>query len=144
MPGYSYAVTAAAPAPRVWQVLTAVEDWPSLAESMTSVRGLDGPGLAVGARFEVRQPRLRPAVWTVTGLVEGTSFTWESRAPGVVSRARHLLEPSGDGTALTLGLEQSGVLAWPLAFLLGGTIRRYLALEGQGIRSRSEQAAPAS
>jgi hypothetical protein len=139
MPAYSYALTVAAPAPRVWKVLSAVEDWPGLTGSMTSVRGLDGPRLAVGARFAVHQPRLPPAVWTVTGLAEGASFTWESRAPGVVSRARHLLEPAAGGTSLTLGLEQSGVLAWPLAFLLGGTVRRYLALEGQGIGARSEQ-----
>lgn len=139
MPTYSYALTVDAPASRVWQVLTEVENWPDLTASMTSVRGLDGPRPAVGARFEIRQPRLRKAVWTVTRLDEGTAFVWESRAPGVVSRGAHLLEPDGDRTALTLTIDQSGVLAWPIGLLAGSTVRRYLMLEAQGIKSRSEQ-----
>lgn len=139
VPTYAYAMTVDAPAPRVWQVLTEVESWPDLTTSMTSVHGLDGPRPAVGARFEIRQPKLRKAVWTVTRLDEGTAFDWESHAPGVVSSGAHLLEPDGDRTVLTLTIEQSGVLAWPIGLLAGGTIRRYLALEAQGIKSRSEQ-----
>lgn len=139
MPTYASALTIAAPAARVWEVLAEVEKWPELTESMTSVRGLDGPALAAGARFAVRQPRLRPAVWTVTEIDEGTSFTWESRAPGVRSRAVHGLEPAGDGTRLTLTLDQSGVLAWPLGMLFGDTIRRYLSLEAEGVKRRAEQ-----
>ncbi|SHM19398.1 SRPBCC family protein [Actinacidiphila paucisporea] len=141
MPTYSYASTIAAPAPRVWQILTDVERWPELTASMTSVRGLDTPRPTLGARFDVRQPKLRKALWTVTRVDEGTSFVWESRAPGVLSRATHLVEPDGDGTRLTLTLDQSGFLAWPIGFLAGGLVRRYLALEAQGIRSRSEQPA---
>lgn len=135
MPTYVYALTVDAPASRVWQVLTDVEHWPELTASMTSVRGLDGPRPAPGARFEVRQPRLRRAVWTVTRLDEGTAFDWESRAPGVRSRGTHLLEPDGSATRLTLTIDQSGVLAWPVALLAGTMIRRYLALEARGIAS---------
>jgi uncharacterized membrane protein len=143
VPSYAYAVTISAPAARVWQVLAAPEKWPELTPSMTSVRGLAGPGLSVGARFTVRQPRLRPAVWQVTALDEGTSFVWEARAPGARSRAGHVLEPAGDATRMTLTLDQSGALSWPIAFLLGPTIRRYLSLEGDGIKRRSEQPPPA-
>ncbi|MFI0943047.1 SRPBCC family protein [Streptomyces sp. NPDC021020] len=139
MPSYAYAVTIAAPAARVWQVLSAPEKWPELTPSMTSVRGLAGPDLTLGARFAVRQPRLREAIWQVTALDEGTSFTWETRAPGAASRGGHVLEPDGTATRLSLTLDQSGALSWPLAFLLGSTIRRYLALEGDGIKSRAEQ-----
>ncbi|MFI0723071.1 SRPBCC family protein [Streptomyces sp. NPDC021224] len=141
MPSYAYSATIAAPAARVWEVLAAPEKWPELTPAMTSVRGLAGPDLSLGARFAVRQPRLRPAVWQVTALDEGTSFTWESRAPGAVSRAGHVVEPEGTGTRLTLTLDQSGVLSWPVGFLLGSTIRRYLALEGEGIKRRTEQPA---
>jgi uncharacterized membrane protein len=139
VPTYSYALTVGAPATRVWQVLIDVEHWPELTASMTSVRGLDGTRPALGARFDVRQPKLRKAVWTVTQFDEGTSFVWESHAPGVVSRGTHLLEPDGDSTRLTLTIDQSGVLAWPIGLLAGGTVRRYLTLEAQGVRSRSEQ-----
>ncbi|WP_327292640.1 SRPBCC family protein [Streptomyces sp. NBC_01198] len=139
MPTYSYTLTIDAPAPRVWQILTDVERWPDLTTSMTSVRGLDGPRPALGARFEVRQPKLRKAIWTVTQLDEGTSFTWEAREPGIVSRGAHLVEPDGEGTRLTLTIDQSGLLAWPVGLLAGSTIRRYVTLEAEGIKSRSEQ-----
>ncbi|WUH95181.1 SRPBCC family protein [Streptomyces sp. NBC_00433] len=141
MPTYSYAVSVSAPAPRVWQILTDVEHWPDLTASMTSVRGLDGPRPTLGARFDVRQPKLRKALWTVIRIDEGASFVWESRAPGVLSRATHLVEPDGATARLTLTLDQSGVLAWPIGFLAGGLVRRYLALEAEGIRSHSERPA---
>lgn len=144
MPTYAYALTVDAPAPRVWEVLTDVEHWPELTASMTSVRGLDGPRPAPGARFEIRQPRLRRAVWTVTRLDEGTAFDWESRAPGVLSRGSHLLEPDGSATRLTLTIDQSGVLAWPIAFVAARTIRRYLAMEGRGIAARASGGATAA
>lgn len=139
MPTYSHSVTVAAPPERVWQVVTDVERWPELTASMTSVRGLDGPAPAVGSRFAVRQPRLRPAVWTVTELAENTALVWENSAPGVRSRAGHLLEPAGGGTLLTLTLDQTGVLAWPFGLLLGSTVRRYMGMEADGLKSRSEQ-----
>ena len=139
MPTYSHSVTVAAPPQRVWQVVADVESWPELTASMTSVRGLDGPAPQVGARFAVRQPRLRPAVWTVTELAEGAALVWENRAPGVRSSAGHLLEPAEGGTLLTLTLDQTGVLAWPFGLLLGSTVRRYMAMEAAGLKSRSEQ-----
>ncbi|CAG6396596.1 SRPBCC family protein [Streptomyces cocklensis] len=137
VPAYAYSLTVDAPAPRVWQVLTEVEHWPELTASMTSVRGLDGPRPVLGARFEVRQPRLRRAVWTVTRLDEGTAFDWESRAPGVLSRGTHLLEPDGSATRLTLAIDQTGILAWPIALLAGTMIRRYVAMEARGIAAAS-------
>nr|WSX73028.1 SRPBCC family protein [Streptomyces sp. NBC_00899]WSX80906.1 SRPBCC family protein [Streptomyces sp. NBC_00899] len=137
VPAYAYSLTVDAPAPRVWQVLTEVEHWPELTASMTSVRGLDGPRPVLGARFEVRQPRLRRAVWTVTRLDEGTAFDWESRAPGVLSRGTHLLEPDGSATRLTLTIDQTGILAWPIALLAGTMIRRYVAMEARGIAAAS-------
>jgi hypothetical protein len=139
VPTYSHSVTIAASPLRVWEVVAAVERWPELTASMTSVRGLDGAAPAVGARFSVRQPRLRPTVWTVTELSEGSTLVWESRSPGVRSRAGHYVEPAPEGARLTLTLDQTGVLAWPFGILLGSTIRRYLSLEANGLKSGSER-----
>ena len=66
-----------------------VERWPEWTASVTSLKALDGPGLAVGKRFEIKQPRLPKLVWEVTALDEGTSWTWEQRSPGGRTIAVH-------------------------------------------------------
>ena len=71
------AVDIEAPANLVWDVFCDVEHWPAWTASVTSLKALDGPGLAVGRRFEIKQPRLPKLVWEVTALDEGSSWTWE-------------------------------------------------------------------
>ena len=71
-----------APPTLVWDVFTDVERWPEWTASVSSLTALDGPGLAVRKRFEIKQPRLPKLVWEVTDLVEGTSWTWVQRSPG--------------------------------------------------------------
>ena len=61
-----------ASAPLVWDVFSDVERWPDWTASVTSLKALDGPGLAIGKRFEIKQPRLPKLVWEVTALDEGS------------------------------------------------------------------------
>ncbi|SFO99011.1 Polyketide cyclase / dehydrase and lipid transport [Amycolatopsis arida] len=132
-------ITAAADV--AWAVLVDVERWPESTPSMTSVRRLDGGPLRVGSRARVRQPRLPPAVWEVTDLVEHREFTWRSRSVGVTTVGRHLLTPDGDGVVLTLVLEQSGPLAPVVGRLAGGLTRRYVTQETEGLACTAERRA---
>ena len=59
-----------APATVVWDVFSDVEHWPEWTDSVTSLVALDGPGLAVGRRFEIKQPRMPKLVWEVTDLAD--------------------------------------------------------------------------
>ncbi|MFF0173453.1 SRPBCC family protein [Micromonospora profundi] len=130
----------AADAKRVWEVLVDVQRWPEWTASASRVeRGEQGP-LAVGATARLTQPKLRPAVWRVTELTEGRSFTWVSDTPGVHTSGEHLLSPlPGGGTRVELAIVQSGPLAGPVGLLYGGLLRRYLRLETEGLKRRSEQ-----
>ena len=132
------AISIDAPADVVWGVFSDVERWPEWTASVTGLRALDGPGLAVGKRFEIKQPRLPKLVWQVTELDEGRSWTWEQRSPGGRTIAVHEVHPDGNRTRVTQRLEQRGPIGGLVARLMRGTTKRYLDLEGQGLKARSE------
>lgn len=123
---------------QAWLALAAVEQYPRWTESMIEVTGLDGPDLAVGRRFRVRQPGLPAAVWVVTGVLDGEGFTWESRSGGVRTVASHRLSSADDGTLITLGVQQSGPFAWAAGLFVGSKTRRFLALEADGLKAAAE------
>jgi uncharacterized membrane protein len=133
------AVDIDASAKLVWDVFSDVERWPEWTASVTSLRALDGPGLAVGKRFEIKQPRLPKLVWQVTELDEGSSWTWEQRSPGGRTVAVHEVAPRGDGTLVRQRLDQQGVIGSLVAWFMHSTTKRYLRLEAQGLKVRSEQ-----
>jgi carbon monoxide dehydrogenase subunit G len=141
MPGLQHAVTVAAPPERVWEVLTEVERWPERIPTVDSVERLDDGPLRVGSRTRMQQPRLPEAVWTVTDVDEGRSFTWESRSRGVAISAGHVVEPHGTTTRLTLSVSLSGPLA-PVGWLMTrGLTRRYVETEAASIKRVAEAGA---
>ncbi|MEU7813294.1 SRPBCC family protein [Pseudonocardia sp. NPDC049154] len=138
MGSYERTIAVAAPPDRVWAVLEDVEAWPASTPSMSSVRRTVDGGLRVGERIRVRQPRLPPAVWTVTRVEPGRSFTWTSRAPGLHSVGDHEIRPGTDGCTLVLRFAQTGPLAGPAWRLMVRTVRRYVDLEAEGLKRRAE------
>jgi uncharacterized membrane protein len=133
-------VTIDAPPGRVFAVLKDVERWPEWTPTMLSVERLDGGPFAVGSTAQVRQPKLRPAVWQVTEIEEGRNFTWTARSPGVRMTAGHLVEPHGRGSRVALSLQMSGLLAPLASRLYGKLIDQYVATEAQGLKLRCEGA----
>ena len=133
------AVAIDAPASLVWDVFSDVERWPEWTASVTTIKALDGPGLAVGKRFEIKQPRLPKLMWEVTDLDEGKSWTWEQRSPGGRTIAVHEVHPDGGRTQVKQRLDQQGPVGGLVARLMRGTTRRYLDLEAKGLKARSEQ-----
>ncbi len=123
---------------RVWSVMRDCERWHEWTASISSIRFLDAGSLRVGQRALVRQPKLPPGVWKVTELIDGREFTWVSAAPGLLVHARHVVEAAPGGSRVTLSLSYEGILSGLLLRLTRAITERYVAMEANGLKARSE------
>src|SRR5215470_2892228 len=87
-----------APVAVVWDVFTDVEHWPEWTASVERIVALDGPGIQLGKRFEIKQPRLPKVVWEVTAVEPGRSWTWRQHSLGSTALATHELVAQDDGS----------------------------------------------
>jgi uncharacterized membrane protein len=133
-------IDVAAAADRVFDVYSDIERWPDWTKSVTSVERLDHGPLQVGSRARIKQPRLPVAVWEVTDVVPGRSFTWIARGPGIVTIGRHAVIPtSKEGEVkVTASLEQAGPLGPLMGLLTKRLTDRYLQTEVRGLKARCE------
>ena len=128
-----------APADRVWPVIEDVEHWSEWTASVTSIEIVDGRPFGEGTQARVKQPRLPAAVWTVTRHDPTRSFRWEATGPGVRSMGDHAVRPDGEARSVaTLVFEQRGPLGALTGLLFGRMIRRYVDMEAEGLKRRSE------
>ena len=139
MKEYSVTIDIQAPPERVWPIMSDVRRWHEWTASITSIRRFDDGPLTVGSRAMVRQPKVPPALWRVTEIEDGRSFTWVTGTPIARATGRHTVQPLAAGSRATLSLEYSGILGGLLARLLDGINRRYLTMEANGLKARSEE-----
>lgn len=129
-----------APPERVWPVMADVTRWAEWTASVSKIELLDAGPLRVGTRAKVLQPKLPPAVWTVTALEPGRFFEWRNQSPGLLSIGRHSVEPDGKGGArATLSIEWSGWMKAVIRLFYRTLTERYVELEAEGLKRRSEQ-----
>jgi len=136
---FEHSVPIAAPPQQVFDRYVDVERWPEWLETMTSVERLDDGPLRVGSRTRIKQPKLPVAVWEVTALETGRSWTWVAKGPGIVTTASHVVDPAGDGSRVTASLDQAGPLGGVLGRLTRGMTDRYLQIEGDSLRAQFER-----
>ena len=127
-----------APAERAWQVMSDTERWHEWTPSVTSVRRLGDAPFAVGSRVMIRQPKFPPALWKLTAIEPGRSFTWVSVAPGLRVVAHHQVEPTAAGSRATLSLDLQGLFGGVFGRMTKDITERYLAFEAKGLKARSE------
>jgi uncharacterized membrane protein len=136
---FEASIEVSAPAETVFETYADVEHWPSWTSSVTSVELLDRGPLRVGVRARVRQPRLPVAIWQVTALVPGESFTWVARGRGLLTTGTHRVASTGPGTArVTALLEQAGPLGALVGLATARLTRRYLQTEVEGLKAYCE------
>jgi hypothetical protein len=135
---FSITADIAAPAERVWDVMSDTGRWHEWTPSVTSIKRLDSGAFAVGSRVVIWQPKFPPALWKITAIEPGRSFTWVSVAPGIEVVAHHWVERVERGSRATLSIDYQGVFGGILGRMTRDITERYLALEARGLKARSE------
>jgi hypothetical protein len=136
---FSRSVDITAAPDAVLAVMSDVERWPEWTASVTSIKRLDSGPFAIGSRARIRQPKLPPALWTVSAIEPGRSFTWISKGPGILVTAHHSIEPGAGGSRVTLSIRYEGLLAKLLAWMTKDINERYLTMEANGLKARCEK-----
>jgi hypothetical protein len=125
----------------VWKALSDVTAWPAWLPTVTRVEALSGRTLSVGAKFKVEQPKRRPAIWTVSDLIPGRSFAWQSATPGLTLWANRTVTADATGESkLMLEFRFSGLLAPLVALFARRITQRYLAAEAASLKALAEGA----
>ena len=117
--------------------------WQEWTPSVTSIRRLDH-GRRSWQPDGDRQPKFPPALWRLTAIEPGKSFTWISAAPGVRVIAHHSVTETAGGSRVTLSLEYQGFFGGLLRGSRQASTERYLAFEAHGLKARSEIPSSAS
>ncbi len=81
----------------------------------------------VGASGELKPTRGRSAVFTITELVVGRSFSYFTPLPFARLRFQHWMVPTNMGTRLTHSIEVEGPFAWIWAGMLRPIFRPNIA-----------------
>lgn len=135
---FTTGVDVAAPPSRVWEVMSDLDKWPEWTRSVSSVTRLGDKPFSVGTKVFIRQPKMPPAVWKISEIEEGRSFTWTSSGPGIFVTAKHSAVPAAGGTRVTLYLEYRGWVGQIFARLTEKITERYMGYEANGLKARSE------
>jgi Polyketide cyclase / dehydrase and lipid transport len=128
----------AAPTARVWQVMLDVDRWSEWTPTVRRSTRLEGAPFELGTRVRILQPRLPPAIWTVTRIESGAGFGWTTRGPGFTVLGDHDVRAQPGGSLAILSLTYSGPVGHVLAWCTRGIIERYLALEAASLKARCE------
>jgi uncharacterized membrane protein len=126
----------------VWRVLSAVTRWPEWLPTVSTVEPLDGAPLALGSRYRVVQPKLRPGIWKVTVLDPPRRYTWEARWPGVLTVGNHVVERDApDRSQVTLSISFSGPIGSVIGKLSRNVTERYILQEAASLKEKVERGA---
>ena len=139
MTKYSTSITISTSQEAIWKILSDVAHWHEWTPTVTKVEVLDQPELKLGNRYKVYQPKLQPAIWTVTVLTPPSNFTWESKPPGMHMVAEHILTPKGaNQTELTLTFTFNGWLGKLIGRMYGKMTAEYVQTEAQSLKKKVE------
>jgi uncharacterized membrane protein len=135
---FSITINIAASPERVWSVMTDFEHWPEWTPTVKSIKRLDTGPITNKSSVLLRQPKLPPALWKVVEFNPGKNYAWVTVSPGVRITANHSVAPIETGSRVTLSIQYEGIFGKLLGKFLTSLNNRYLNLEANGLKKRSE------
>ena len=115
-----------------------IDRWHEWTPSISDITRLDGTTFELGKRVLIRQPKLPPAMWTISRIDPNRRFEWVNTSPGVKVTGHHSVEPTANGSRATLALSYKGIFGGLLARLTKGITLRYIAMEAGGLKARAK------
>lgn len=128
-----------APADVVWHAVQDVERWSEWTPTVDEIRVHGGGELTQGTVATVRQPKQPAREWTVTELVDGTSFTWTTRGTGLRYAAGHIVTTNAGTTTVELSFSVDGPLAPFASMMAGKMIRDWVNTEAASLKKWCER-----
>lgn len=120
---FSHTLLTSAPPEAIWRVWTDVPNWKQWDKGLREAR-LEG-SFAVGATGELIPDKGPVSKFTITHLVPGESYTFQTKVPGGWLIIERRLEGQQEGTQFTHEVQFTGPMRGLLGLLLG---RRYRAI----------------
>ena len=119
VPRYEHRIHINAAPPKIWAAWSDIASWPTWTPTIVTAEPLgDGP-FAFGKQARLDVTGAGDGIFTVTALEEGRRFAWENDYRGVYTIAGHAVEAEGDGSAVILSVEMSGIMAVVFRPLIG-------------------------
>lgn len=123
----------------IFKVLMDFGRWEQWTASITEMSILDNGRRGMGARIKILQPKLPPAIWTVTECLPEKSLTWEKKSFGLVMLSEHLVLTGNNGTSVTIRMTYQGPLAGLFYMLTHALTDRYMTMEIEGLKRECEK-----
>lgn len=139
-----------APPDRVWAIITDLESSPAVVSGIDSVEVLGDGSFGVGTAWRETRTMFGKSVteeMRIVDVVEGSSYTVESRATGTTYRSVMSVEPDEGGTLLSMsftaeaGSTISRAFSTTIGKLFEGGTRRALEQDLADIAAAAERSA---
>lgn len=122
----------------IFGILSDVESWNSWTKSITTISFIKNSKFKLGGKVKIKQPKLLPAVWTISEITENKSFTWKKKSLGVTLTAHHSLVTINNKTCVEVTMIYEGFLALLLYRVSSSLTSKYLTTEIIGLKKKCE------
>ena len=123
----------------IFNVLLDFGRWNRWTESITDMLVLNTDRPGPGVQIKVLQPKLPPAVWTITEIEPDKTLTWEKKSFGLRMLSEHFISDGAGVTSVTIRMTYEGALGGLFYRLTHSLTDNYMDMEIAGLKRECEK-----